>query len=161
MLVSCDGDAVRFIVPGTDWSVEPSPAPSVMVFASSGPLNLSVRVADEGESRYGEHEHLEAIFNGVKEALGQKGHQVLSPRFEETQSGAVVLWYEVAVGGAEPLKMVNAWRAVRGAEGRYFDYHVSFSAAPDDPAWGTGSGKPGPRERVVNLAEVFAVRPAR
>jgi hypothetical protein len=163
MAVACDGDAMVFIVPGTDWQIEPPPAPAVVVFASSGPLNLSVRVADESESQYGPHEHLEAIFRGVSAALAEKGHRVSSPRFEQTRLGAVVLWYDVdvAADGGEALRMVNAWNAVRGRDGRYLDYHVSFTALPDDPAWKPAGGGAGPRERIVDLAGAFFVRPAR
>ncbi len=163
LLVACDGDAMAFVVPGTDWQIEPPPAPAVVVFASSGPLNLSVRVADESESQYGAHEHLEAIFRGVSEALADQGHRVSPPRFEETRAGAVVLWYEVAVAaeGDEALRMVNAWNAVRGEDGRYLDYHVSFTALPDDPAWKPQGGRAGPGERIVDLAGAFVVRPPR
>ncbi len=162
LLVSCDDGAFAFIVPGTDWTVEASPAPSVVVFASSGPLNLSVRSADESEGQLDPHAHLEGILRGVSAALAEQGHQVSSPRLEESKDGAVVLWYEVSVAAdeGEALRMVNAWNAVRGADGRYLDYHVSFTAAADDPVWKTEPASAGPAARMVDLAAAFVVRPA-
>lgn len=156
LIVACDGDAMVFVAPGMDWTIEASPSPSVVVFASSGPLSLSVRVAEEAESQYDEHEHLEAVYRGVSSSLAEKGHQVSAPVFEQAQTGAVVLRYEIAVAdGEDALRMVNAWRAVRGRDGRYLDYHVSFAASPDDPAWESSGKGAGPVEHVVDLAGAF------
>lgn len=159
MLVACDDKEFLFIVPGTDWSVIEPPVTSVIVSASSGPLNLSVRLASEEETRYELREHLSAIHRGIASGLAAEGFTVGEGEFEDAPNGHLVLRYEVSATADDGsrVRMVNAWTALRRSDRRYLDFHVSFTAPADDPRWRIPSGMPGPKERLVELADHFVV----
>jgi hypothetical protein len=155
-LVSCDDGAFLFVIPGTDWTVDKAVQAPTVVSANSGKLNVSVRSADASETQYGVREHLDAVYHGAEKKLAASGGEITSAKFDET-NGRTVVSYQLTTSIFDAtLKTANAWTALKGKDGNYLDYHVSWAASADDPAW-TADSSTKPIELVKNLANAFFV----
>lgn len=158
MMVGCDGAQIIFVLPGTNWTVEQSPVPSAIVFASSQPLDISVLLADPGETQYDVREHLAAIYQGAAPAVRARGFQITEAVFRDMPNGHVVLSYDVfADFEGKRVRSFNAWTALRRADRRYVDYHLSCTAPEDERAWTATPEIPSLSTRTMNLADAFFV----
>lgn len=157
-LVACEQKQVMLILPGSGWSRQPDKAPGLILHATLGLFNVSVRVAERSETRYALPEHLDAIHQGVSHQLGEAGFDVGKPGLAQMKNEHLVLFYELSGNlEGESVRSVNAFTAIRRGDRRYVDYHVSITAPPDAAIW---RETPPPLEVVKDLADLFFVADA-
>jgi hypothetical protein len=153
-VVACDGNRIIFFLPGQDWKVEPSPVPEELILASAGSLNASVRAAPTEETQYDLEEHLKAIYAGASEALTQHKLRVGPPRLIHAPNGHLVLVHDITPQD-EPLRMLNAWTALRHVSRRYIDFHISVTLSASDPLW--SDPEQSPEQSLLMIADAFTV----
>ena len=99
-------------------------------------MRIAVVAAEPGESGHGLAEHLTAVYDGAAAAMTQQGLSVGKPHLEEMPNGHLVLACEMSgtLAGIT-FRTVNAWTALKRKNGQYYDYHVSYTQAADNPNW--------------------------
>ena len=152
VIFGCMAEHAILIAPGIGWRIDAATAP-VFLLASRGYFHISMLTAGDA-SPEGVEARLRARY---ALARAPENTRVGPMRLAQTSSGRPVLYYEIEglVADGRAVRSLHVWSALKRPDGRYVEYHSSWTGPGDDPELGTSGGRAALDVRLVNYADAF------
>jgi hypothetical protein len=153
VIIGCMSEHAILIAPGTGWTMEAATAP-VFLLASRGYFHSSMSIAGE-PSDEGVEAHLRARY---ARARAPENTRVGPMRLATTaKQQRPVLYYEIEgiVFNGGRVRSLHAWSALKRPDGRYVEYHSSWTGPADDPELVQTADHAPLEVRLVNYTEGF------